>query len=337
MHNIAVIGAGMAGCTLARRLVDAGRRVHVFDKGRAAGGRMATRVAGRLRFDHGAQFMSVRGDAMRARLPEWQQAGVLARWPQAAVGDSERWVAVPGMNALAPRMLWGAEFSAQTLIHTLGADRFGWWLAEESGTLPDCFDAVLVTLPAPQAVTLFERSTGAGLARFIDAMRQIRYAPCWTLMLSLPERLDVADCLRFPAGGALNWAARDSGKPQRDASRECWVVHADPLWSQQHLECEPEQIEALLTAAFADAVGRAVSPVQRCAHRWRYARVVEALGQPCLWDADARVGYASDGCLGERIEDAFDSANALADRVLEAGADSRPVWMHAAEQHVHLR
>ncbi|WP_018229780.1 NAD(P)/FAD-dependent oxidoreductase [Methyloversatilis universalis] len=337
MHNIAVIGAGMAGCTLARRLVDAGRRVHVFDKGRAAGGRMATRVAGRLRFDHGAQFMSVRGDAMRARLPEWQRAGVLARWPQAAVDGDERWVAVPGMNALAPRMLWGAEFSAQTLIDALGADRFGWWLAEESGMLPDCFDAVLVTVPAPQAAALFARSTGADLHSFVEAMQRIRYAPCWTLMLALSERLDAADCLRFPAGGVLNWAARDSGKPQRDGSRECWVVHADPQWSQQHLECEPEQIEALLTAAFAEALGQAVEPVQRCAHRWRYARVLEPLGQPCLWDADARLGYASDGCLGERIEDAFDSANALADRVLAAEAGlARPMHL-AAEQHVHLR
>lgn len=337
MHNIAVIGAGMAGCTLARRLVDAGRRVHVFDKGRAAGGRMATRVAGRLRFDHGAQFMSVRGDAMQALLPEWQRAGVLARWPQAAVDGDERWVAVPGMNALAPRMLWGAEFNAQTLIHSMGADRFGWWLAEESGMLPDCFDAVLVTLPAPQAAALFGRSTGNGLHPFIDAMQHIRYAPCWTLMLALPERLAAVDCMRFPAGGALNWAARDSGKPQRDASRECWVVHADPLWSRQHLECPPEEIEALLTEAFSEAIGRAVTPLQRCAHRWRHARVVEALGQACLWDANARLGYASDGCLGERIEDAFDSANALADQVLAASAETRPSWVHVAEQYVHLR
>ena len=68
MHNIAVIGAGMAGCTLARRLIDAGRSVQVFDKGRAAGGRMATRAAGRLRFDHGAQFISVRGETLQGRL-----------------------------------------------------------------------------------------------------------------------------------------------------------------------------------------------------------------------------------------------------------------------------
>ena len=316
MHNIAVIGAGMAGCTLARRLIDAGRSVQVFDKGRAAGGRMATRAAGRLRFDHGAQFMSVRGDALQGRLADWQRAGVIAQWPAAAIDGDPRWVGVPGMNALAPRLLWGAEIRSQIAITGMGADRLGWWLAGEAGMLADCFDAVLVTLPAPQAAGLFERCAGMDIKPFIDAMQDIRYAPCWTLMLSFAERIEADDCLRFDAGGALNWAARDSSKPQRDPAQECWVVHADAQWSQDNLERSPEEIEALLFEAFAAATGCTAAPLHRCAHRWRYARVIRPLGRPCLWDADSKLGYASDGCMGERIEDAFDSANALADRVL---------------------
>lgn len=316
MHNIAVIGAGMAGCMLARRLVDAGRAVHVFDKGRAAGGRMATRAEGRLRFDHGAQFMSVRGEALGARLEDWRRAGVIARWPAAEPGDDPRWVGVPGMNALAPRLLWGAEVRLQTFIDAMGADRLGWWLAGASGMLSDCFDAVLVTLPAPQAGTLFGRCAGVDVKPFSDAMGRIRYAPCWSLMMHFADRIDAPDCIRFPAGGALAWAARDSAKPQRNGAHECWVVHADPEWSAQHLEQTADTVADLLIGAFIDAVGVLPAPMFRQAHRWRYARVIEPLGEACLWDGEARLGYASDGCLGERIEDAFSSANALADRVL---------------------
>lgn len=319
MHNIAVIGAGMAGCTLARRLVDAGRSVHVFDKGRAAGGRLATRTAGRLRFDHGVQFMSVRGDRLAAQLADWQRAGVVAPWPAAATDGGTCWVGVPGMNALAPRLLWGAELRSHTVITGIGVDRLGWWLAGDTGMLPDCFDAVLVTLPAPQATGLFTHCAGMDIKPFVDAMQHIRYAPCWTLMLAFDARLDMADCLRFEPGGVLNWAARDSSKPQRDSANECWVIHADPLWSEQHLELSAEQVEPLLLEAFLSAVGATTAPSLCCAHRWRHARVVEALERDCLWDGDSKLGYASDGCLGERIEDAFDSANALADRVLRGG------------------
>ena len=41
--SIAIIGAGMAGISCARALREAGREVVLFDKGRAAGGRMATK------------------------------------------------------------------------------------------------------------------------------------------------------------------------------------------------------------------------------------------------------------------------------------------------------
>ena len=322
MRNIAVIGAGMAGCTLARRLVDGGLDVHVFDKGRAAGGRMATRRSNGVQFDHGAQFITARGSALIALLADLQRAGVLAPWESASSGSTEtrRWVGVPGMNALAPRLLWGAEVHLQAAITGIGRDRFGWWLDTEAGRRPECFDAVLLTVPAPQALPLLERIPDVDTQPLTGPIREIRYAPCWALMLSFAERVDAADTLRFDDGGVLAWSARDSSKPQRDASGECWIVHADPDWSQANVELSAEQAEALMIDAFAATVGTLPAPAFRRAHRWRYARVLRPIGSDCLWDPFNGLGYASDGCLGERIEDAFESAVALADRVLAVGS-----------------
>ena len=41
--RVGVVGAGISGCTLAKKLKDAGVDVTVFEMGRGAGGRMATR------------------------------------------------------------------------------------------------------------------------------------------------------------------------------------------------------------------------------------------------------------------------------------------------------
>ena len=41
--RVGIVGAGVSGCTLARKLKDAGVDVTVFEMGRGAGGRMATR------------------------------------------------------------------------------------------------------------------------------------------------------------------------------------------------------------------------------------------------------------------------------------------------------
>ena len=74
--SIAIIGAGMAGISCARALREAGRQVVLFDKGRAVGGRMATkRMAlgeATIRIDHGAQYITAR-DGGFASLLQGQQ------------------------------------------------------------------------------------------------------------------------------------------------------------------------------------------------------------------------------------------------------------------------
>jgi renalase len=55
--KIAIIGAGLS---CGRQLTAAGHQVRLFNKGRGAGGRMATRrvetALGTVSFDHGAQY-----------------------------------------------------------------------------------------------------------------------------------------------------------------------------------------------------------------------------------------------------------------------------------------
>ena len=78
--RVAVIGAGLAGLICAERLIRQGWPVTVFDKGRGPGGRMATRRADDLRFDHGAQYFTARDQRFRDRVDAWVHDGVVALW-----------------------------------------------------------------------------------------------------------------------------------------------------------------------------------------------------------------------------------------------------------------
>jgi hypothetical protein len=53
-----IIGAGLSGLILAKRLKAAGANVLIVEKSKSVGGRMATRRDGDATFDHGAQFSS---------------------------------------------------------------------------------------------------------------------------------------------------------------------------------------------------------------------------------------------------------------------------------------
>ena len=74
--QIAVIGAGVAGLACARRLVDLGHGVTVFERASAAGGRIATMRTEIGSFDHGAQYFTARDPAFLAEANRWSAAGM---------------------------------------------------------------------------------------------------------------------------------------------------------------------------------------------------------------------------------------------------------------------
>ncbi len=318
---VAIIGAGLAGISAARALIARGHAVAIFDKGRGPGGRLATRrieAEGRkLQFDHGAQYLRAEGAGFAAALAE---AGT-APWPDAA-----RRVGVPSMSAV-PRALLGA-IPCVALRHvgqiagSPGAWMLRHWdarLVRPGKPLPDVlpeeagpFAAVLLTMPATQVREVLGRTA----PWMHEALAAIRYAPCWTVMASFNAPLPLPDTLR-PEAHAIGWAARDSAKPGRDAHQENWVIQAGPAWTRAHLELPADAIAQPLLAALAGfSAAPLPAPFMAVAHRWRYSLLESPLGEPCLWDATARIGYASDGCIGGRAEAAWDSGAALATRVL---------------------
>ena len=70
-EQIGIIGAGMAGLSCARQLAHSGLRPVIFDKGRGIGGRLATRrTPDGLTFDHGAQYLTARGNGFRSLIAQ---------------------------------------------------------------------------------------------------------------------------------------------------------------------------------------------------------------------------------------------------------------------------
>jgi predicted NAD/FAD-dependent oxidoreductase len=318
---IAILGAGLAGISAARALIARGHAVTIFDKGRGPGGRLATRrieAEGRkLQFDHGAQYLR----AERADFATALSAAGTAPWPDAA-----RRVGVPSMSAV-PRALLGeipciGSRHVGEITGSPGAWMLRHWdarLVRPGKPLPDAapeeagpFAAVLLTMPATQARAVL----GQNAARLHEALAAIRYAPCWTLMAAFAAPLPLPDTLR-PETHAIGWAARDSAKPGRDAQQENWVIQSAPSWTRAHLELPEQDIAAPLLAALASFSATPLpAPFMAVAHRWRYSLLEAPLGEPCLWDGTARIGYASDGCIGGRAEAAWQSGAALAARVM---------------------
>lgn len=329
-QTIAVIGAGLAGLSCAQALLQAGHTVHVFDKSRGPSGRMSTRRAeddnGLWQCDHGAQYFTARDPAFRAEVARWQQAGVAALWnARLASFDGsawttphtplERFVGTPRMTSPAAWLVQHLGEPAlaqwQTTVQRLGHTKDGWSITSaEHGLHSQHYSAVLLAVPAPQAVPLLAPVAPAGAALAASA----RMRGSWAVMLRYASPVALPWEGAFINSGPLRWVARDSSKPGR-TGQETWLLHASPEWSEAHIEDSADAVTAALLAAFAALGGPA--PVAATAHRWRYADTEPALTQGSWWDAQMRLGLCGDWLHGGKVEGAWLSGRALALQVLK--------------------
>ncbi len=339
-HHFAVIGAGMAGITCARTLVQAGHHVKVFEKSAGLGGRMATRDSAFGSFDHGAQYFTARDPRFVMALET--SPSLCKRWSANTVqlidetghvtgpgkpASDAHWVGVPGMKSLVAG--WAEDLRAKgpielnTRVTQIAPDAVkpGLWQLRTEG--PDeaqhvysGFDAVLLALPSVQARFLLQNSKLCeGWGKSLEA---VEVAPCWTLMLAFPQAMQPGMTTLGPQWNAarstnhrIAWVARESSKPGRSPI-ERWTVQASPAWSQEHLQDDAGRVQAKMLKAFAEVTGIRAEPSQVDSQRWLYAKTTRPLGRSHLWDAQQRLGVCGDWCLGYRIEDAFVSGLELA-------------------------
>jgi predicted NAD/FAD-dependent oxidoreductase len=326
--TVAIIGAGLSGLVCARTLQEAGFRVTVFEKSRGVGGRMATRRAeANLQFDHGAQYFTARDQRFLHDVASWIRSGLVAPWhgricvinrgAREPAKKSERFVSVPAMTAVCKHLASDLNVQLQTLVAPPSRDESTWRLRDERGKELGKFDFVAVSAPAPQAAQLLQAAPDLA-----DRAGRVLMHGCWAGMVAFDSPLSVEFDAAFVRQSVLSWVARNNSKPGRNAGHEAWVLHASPTWTQQHIDSDPVDILPVLLGAFWEATGLdAPSPQWATAHRWRYALPDEPLVDRCLFDVALGIGASGDWCAGPRVEGAYLSGLALAERFLESATD----------------
>lgn len=318
-----VVGAGLAGLVAARRLVEAGREVVVVDKGRSVGGRLATRrIAaegrGEARLDHGAQFFTVRGEALGNLTRDLLHVGLVRVWTHGFGGDDghPRHVVAGGMTALAKHLAEGLDVRVATRITAVGPADDGWRVVADGLALDA--DAVVLTPPVPQSLALLaagdvtlEPELAAGLGA-LDYERT----------LAVLAVLDGPPALPPPGGvqlddGPFTFVADNAAKGISEL--HALTLHTTDGVARARWDDEEADVLADLLADAAPWVG-STRVVAAQLKRWRYARPRRTWPDRCCVAATAPgpLVLAGDAFDGPRVEGAFESGRAAADAVLAA-------------------
>ena len=302
MEKAMIIGSGMAGLSAGGYLRERGWDVTLLDKGRAVGGRVATRrvtnAAGACgRIDHGAQFFTARSEPMRS----WASAHALPWWSHE--GDT-RFCGESGMNGLAKKLAEDLQVIREQRVVRLEKGARGWGVYTEQG---DCFfaDAIVLTAPVPQSLEIL-RSSSLGYPADLE---DIQYDKCLAVLavLKSPLSLPRPGVHQFDRG-PVAWLADNQVKGISEIPTA--TLHATPAFSDTHFRGDREAAgRAMLDAAGIEVESFSV-------HGWLYARPAVMYSDVAPWISTAPpLLLAGDAFHSPRVEGAVLSGVAAAERL----------------------
>ncbi|MCT7985572.1 FAD-dependent oxidoreductase [Laspinema sp. A4] len=252
----------------------------------------------------------------------------------AATLSAPYYVAPTGINAVGKFLARHLEIWRSRRVQTVTPTDQGYWHLEleaiaDSGDaavpLAVQAKAVVMAIPAPQAVMLLE-SGESGLPRpFLDRLKAVEFDPCISVMAGYPaskqRELVQAEyrgrSLVFPPSSPLRGLFWQSSKGL-GATQPVFVLHSSAHFAEQHLDAMDLET---VGRELCDWAGEAVLPwfkdpewIQ--VHRWRYAFCRRPLTQPLLTaTTPLPMVCAGDWCGDRQLETALQSGLAAAEWV----------------------
>ncbi|MER7460828.1 FAD-dependent oxidoreductase [Micromonospora sp. NPDC126480] len=300
-----VVGAGIAGVACARELARAGIPVQVRERGRVAGGRMASKRFDGRPADLGAAYLTVSDPGFAEVVAEWRAAGLVREWTDTFLAyDAQGRRQVPGpMRWAAPRGLRSlVEHLARDLPVTV--DRLV--LGVEPGPVVDgrpCAAAVLA-MPGPQAALLLDPALG-------EATRAVRaqgWSPALAVVLRFPERRWAGFGGAFVNDHPVLALVCDDGDRRGDGA-PVLVAHTTPAFAAGHL-LQPTAAGPAVEEAVRDLLALPEPAADVHVHRWTYAKPTMAGTGTYHLDADG-IGLAGDAFGTPRVQTAWRSGHDL--------------------------
>ena len=318
--RVAIIGAGLTGLSVARRLVEVGIESQLFDKSRGVKGRMATRrleMRGlNLRFDHGSPFLTppqMQAIAEQMNSPAHPVPFDVAT--HSALGDESLICIADGMNQVGKWLARGLQVHLNRGVTAIAQSDSArqWQIVTADDVVADDFDLVITATPPRQAAEILRLSDSA----VVTTLNAIEPQGCWSLMLVTEPPLPMG-LVCHHKGEIIERVINENAKGRSSEHLGLYTVHAKRPWSQRHMESPKVNVQAAMIEALQSFGLESQNILHAQLHRWLYAGVVQPLGQPYLADMQRGLYCAGDWCLGNDIDCALASADATATQVIQS-------------------
>ncbi|PSF39338.1 FAD-dependent oxidoreductase [Aphanothece hegewaldii CCALA 016] len=340
IYDVAIVGAGLAGLTCAKRLQELGFGVIILEKSRGLGGRVATRRLQDTWVDHGNPYLEVQGSFTEQLMRDLCNQGICHLWTGSITQLSQNgelqpyssqsaYVSGTGLSAIAKFLATDLEIWRSCRVINLALNSKQTWKLslETDSNYPHVVEAktVVLAIPAPQALMLIEASAIKNLApSFLSDLASVRFNPCLAVMAGydsryLSELSSQWQSLRIFTHPNLSWISVESSK-KNNSEAPIFIFHSTPSFAQTYLDTSNLELagQQLLDSASQLFFSWLNQPLWFQVHRWRYALPLQSLSVSCLVATDPLpIVCCGDWCGGHLVESALNSGFTAADKVLK--------------------
>ncbi len=291
-----IIGAGISGLSASRILTQKGHTVTVLDKGRGVGGRMSTRTIDNAKADHGAQYFSVKTLEFQAFISELQSKNITAEW-QLAQRENVRYVGAKGMNTIPKSMASGVDVRVNEKVVLIENNIVK---TESGNSYP--FDNLIVTIPIPQVVDLFQNSNIPFSERDKTVLDSIHYEPCIAVMAVLKEQTQILSGGIILENQPVAWIADNFQKGITETPTV--TLHANAEFSEKYFDDDLKRVgEEMLSSVNQYVSSENIVSFQT--HRWRFSNATKRYAEPFYQIENQNIFLGGDGFGIGNVEGAF--------------------------------
>lgn len=314
MSNIALIGVGVSGLSFLSFINRKKFNIEIFEKSRGFSGRLSTRRTDCGKFDHGAQFFTIKNNIFKEFLLsnfsgsfkkyeppiKYNNHGVLENF-----ANSNHYYFKGGMSSFGKTLGKKINVSLNTKIKSIKKTSNKQWklVFDDDNVSKETFDYVVSSAPFDQTKDIYLNN--------FSFDKKLAMRPCITLMIGFKNfHDDVYPYQKFNDDSDLDSLFYQNHKFV-DNKLHCWVIQAKAQWSINNFELPDEKIiSELLSKLNIHFVQE--KPEFLKLHRWRFASTSKNKFENEIASNSDNLFAIGDWVSGGRVEGAFLSGYRLA-------------------------
>jgi renalase len=326
--EVAIIGAGTAGCFIASLLDNAGVDCIVIEKSRGLGGRCSRRRVGSdYDIDLGSPEFSpskISNPLLKEMLNTWVAAGYLSAWCKDSsrfdtptISRIETLCGTPSMSTWHKKIASNINTLTQRKVSRIKRVDTHWHLLNENHQLIAVTKKVVITSPPEQAIDLLNTVENFHYSQGLPT----ESLPQYVCAVSFSKPINMAADVYENGHSLLRMAIRENSKPGRTfpaSLKEVWVLHSTHNWAQEQRHADSDTCATLLADTFCEHFDIDSEPRILTSHYWRMSKHKKTSQESTnfIWDSTLKVGCCGDWLAGGGTLGALNSALDLHQKIL---------------------